>query len=129
MSKLSEAELIDLVENRYFASVDGKNLEGTLDAFAADATLRVETAKVEHVGHDAIGRMFGDFMGATAKIYHGDFSHVVDAEKQLIASQFVARNNYDDGREVEMNNCNFFAVEDGRFAHVTVYMSDENPLV
>ena len=87
MSKASEAELIDLVENRYFASVDGKNLDGTLDCFAPDATLRVETAKVEHAGHDAIGRMFDEFMGVTKTIYHGGFSHV------------------------------------------TVYMSDENPLV
>lgn len=129
MSKLSDAELVDLVENRYFKSVDGKDVEGTLACFAPDATLRVETAKVEHKGHDAIGRMFSDFMDVTKTIYHGEYSHVIDVDKQLIASQFVARNNYDDGREVEMNNCNFFVVEDGRFAHVTVYMSDENPLV
>ena len=129
MSNLSEAELIDLVENRYFVSVDGKQLDATVDCFAPDATLRVETAKVEHVGHDAIRRMFDDFMGSTKIIYHGGYNHVVDVDKQLIASQFTARNDYDDGSQVEMNNCNFFVVEDGRFAHVTVYMSDENPLV
>ena len=101
VSKLTEAELIDLVENQYFRSVDGKDVDGTLACFAPDATLRVETAKVEHTGHEAIGRMFGDFMSVTKVIYHGDFSHVVNADKQLIASQFVARNNYDDGRQVE----------------------------
>jgi ketosteroid isomerase-like protein len=129
VSTLSEAELVDLVENRYFASVDGKRLDETVECFAPDACLRVETAKVEHQGQDAIRRMFGDFMSSTKVIYHGEFSHVVDVEKQLIASQFVARNDYDDGSSVEMNNCNFFVVEDGRFARVTVYMSDENPLV
>ena len=40
-----------------------------------------------------------------------------------------ARNDYDDGRHVEMRNCNFFQIEDGRFKHVTIYMTDENPLV
>lgn len=127
MSKLSEAELIDLIENRYFAPVDGKRLDETVACFAAGATLRVETAKIEHVGHDAIRRMFGDFMGTTKTIYHGEYSHVIDVERQLIASQFVARNDYDDGRQIEMHNCNFFVVEDGRFKHVTVYMSAENP--
>lgn len=129
MSKLSAAELIDLVENRYFHNVDNKNLDNAVDCFTQDATLRVETAKVEHVGHDAIRRMFGDFMTDTPTIYHGDFSHVVDVENQLIASQFVAQNNYDDGSEVRMRNSNFFVVDDGRFARVTIYMSDENPLV
>ena len=129
VSKLSAAELIDLVENRYFHNVDNKNLEPTVDCFSEDAKIRVETAKVEHVGRDAIRHMFGDFMHATPTIYHGGFSHVVDVENQLIASQFLAKNNYDDGSEVKMNNCNFFVVEDGRFARVTVYMSDENPLV
>lgn len=130
MTKLSEAELIDLVENKYFGNVDGKNLEPALDCFADDATLTVQTAGVTHHGRDTeIRRMFSDFMGATPVIYHGDFSHVVDVDNQRIASQFVARNRYDDGRTVEMHNCNFFAVEDGRFKTVTIYMSGENPLV
>jgi len=129
MSKLSAAQLIDLVENKYFHNVDNKNLEPAVACFTDDATLRVETAKVEHVGQEAIRRMFGDFMKDTPKIYHGNFSHVVDVDNQLIASQFVARNNYDDGTEVEMNNSNFFVIRDGQFAHVTIYMSDANPLV
>ena len=127
--KLSAAELIDLVENRYFHNVDNKNLEPTVDCFSEDGQLRVETAKIEHVGHDAIRRMFDDFMRDTPTIYHGAFSHVVDVENQLVASQFLAKNNYANGSEVRMNNCNVFVIEDGRFARVTVYMSDENPLV
>ncbi|MEZ5102793.1 MAG: nuclear transport factor 2 family protein [Thermoleophilia bacterium] len=129
MSRLSRDELIDLVENRYFANVDGKNLEPTVDCFAEDATMRIQTAGVTHTGHDGIRRMFGDFMAVTPVIYHGDFTHVVDEERQTIASQFVARNDYDGGRFVEMRNCNFFEVEDGRFSRVTIYMSDESPLV
>ena len=129
MSKLNEQELIDLVVDKYFRCVDNKKLQGTLDCFADDAVLRVESAKVEHQGHDGIGRMFGDFMEATPSIYHGDFTHVVDVENQNIASEFVAINNYDDGKRVEMRNCNFFKVENGVFKHVTVYMTDDNPLV
>jgi hypothetical protein len=68
-------------------------------------------------------------MGDIKTIYHGDFTHVVDAENQKVATQFVARNDYDDGRHVEMRNCNFFELEDGLFKRVTIYMSGENPLV
>lgn len=126
---LSREELIALVENAYFSNVDNKNLEPALACFAEDAELRIQSARVSHTGHDQIRRMFRDFMAATGTIYHGDFSHVVDVENQWIASQFVARNDYDDGRHVEMRNCNFFKVEDGRFRRVTIYMTDENPLV
>ena len=97
--------------------------------FAPDAELRIQSAHVSHTGHNEIRRMFNDFMGATKVIYHGDFSHVVDVEHQWIASQFVAKNDYDDGRHVAMRNCNFFQVEDGVFKNVTIYMTDENPLV
>ena len=126
---LDREELIALVENAYFANVDGKNLESAVACFAEDAELRIQSAHVSHVGHDQIRRMFRDFMAGTRIIYHGDFSHVVDVENQWIASQFVARNDYDDGRHVEMRNCNFFQIEDDRFKRVTIYMTDENPLV
>ena len=126
---LNRAELIALVEDAYFSNVDSKSLESALACFAEDAELRIQSAHVSHVGHDQIRRMFRDFMGATKIIYHGNFSHVVDVDNQWIASQFVARNDYDDGGQVEMRNCNFFQVEDGRFKRVTIYMTDENPLV
>lgn len=129
MTKLTAAEMIDLVEKSYFHNVDNKNLDAAIDCFAKDAELTVQTAHVTHNGHEAIRRMFGDFMRDTPVIYHGDYSHVVDVDNQLIASQFLARNNLADGSEVAMRNCNFFAVKDGRFAKVTIYMSGDNPLV
>ena len=126
---LDRKALIALVEDRYFFNVDNKNVEPAVACFAEDAELRVQSAHVGHTGHGQIRRMFKDFMASTKTIYHGDFSHVVDVDNQWIASQFVARNDYDDGRRVEMRNCNFFQVEDGRFKRVTIYMTDENPLV
>ncbi|MFK7967531.1 MAG: nuclear transport factor 2 family protein [Burkholderiaceae bacterium] len=125
---LNRQELIDLVVNKYFSNVDGKNHQLVLDCFAEDAVLRVQSADVEHHGHEGIGRMFSDFMN-TPTIHHGDFTHIVDVEAQTIASQFVAINTYDDGGRVEMRNCNFFDVENGLFKRVTIYMTDENPLV
>ena len=126
---LSREELIALVENAYFLNVDNKNVEATVACFAEDAELRIQSAHVSHIGHDQIRRMFQDFAGATKIIYHGDYTHVVDVEHQWIASQFLARNDYDDGGHVEMRNCNFFQVENGLFKRVTIYMTGENPLV
>ena len=127
-SKLNRQQLIDLVVKKYFANVDAKNQQSVLDCFAEDAVLRVQSAKIEHHGHEGIGRMFSDFMN-TPSIHHGDFTHIVDVEAQTIASQFVAINTYDDGQRVEMRNCNFFTLENGLFKRVTIYMTGQNPLV
>jgi len=129
MTTLSRAQLVDLVENRYFGNVDAKRLEPALACFRPDATLGIQTAGVFHTGEAAIRRMFTDFFAATQTIYHGDYSHIVDVETQSIASQFVARNTYADGRTAEMRNCNFFVLRDGKFQRVAIYMSGANPLV
>ena len=129
MTILTTKQMISLVEDSYFYNVDNKNLDATLKCFAEDAELTVHTAHVAHRGHDEIRRMFGDFMRETPVIYHGDYSHVTDIDNQVIASQFLARNNLADGSEVSMRNCNFFVLREGLFAKVTIYMSGENPLV
>lgn len=129
MTKMTADQLIDLVENRYFGNVDGKNLDDAVACFAPDGWLKIQSADVTHEGRDNIRRMFTDFMASTKVIYHGDFSHVVDVENQCIASQFLARNQYDDKPQVEMRNANFFVVENGVFTKVTIYMTDVSPLV
>ncbi len=61
---LSRAELIDLAINRYFASVDAKNLDAALACFHDEALFCVQTAFTRHSGKAAIGRMFEDFFGS-----------------------------------------------------------------
>ena len=129
MTKLTAEQIIELVEASYFYNVDNKNLDDVIACFTEDAELTVQTAHVTHRGHYEIRRMFGDFMRDTPVIYHGDYSHVVDVDNQLIASQLIARNELADGSEIAMRNCNFFVLRDGRFGKVTIYMSGENPLV
>ena len=129
MKKLSTEEMIALVERSYFYNVDNKHLEPTISCFTEDAELIVQTASVSHNGKGEIRRMLRDFMRDNEVIYHGDFSHVVDVDNQLIASQFLARIERSDGSEVSMRNCNFFVLQNGRFSKVTIYMSGENPLV
>ena len=97
MAKLTAEQIIELVEASYFYNVDNKNLDDVIACFTEDEELTVQTAHVTHRGHDEIRRMFGDFMRDTPVIYHGDYSHVVDVDNQLIASQFIARNELADG--------------------------------
>jgi len=129
MKNLSTEEMIALVERSYFYNVDNKQLEATVSCFTEGAELIVQTAGVSHNGQGEIRRMLRDFMRDNAVIYHGEFSHVVDVDNQLIASQFLARIERYDGSEVSMRNCNFFVVKNGQFSKVTIYMSGENPLV
>ena len=130
MRKLSAAEITDLVERHYFHNVDNKNLDLVLKCFAEDSVLRVKTADVTHRGRDGeIRRMFANLMKDTEIIYHGEFRHTVDVENQKIASEFLVRNDYDDGSHVDKRNCNFFEIQNGLFKDVSVYMTGENTLV
>ena len=125
---MTKSEMIDLVE-RYFAAVDAQDVEGTLATCAADCRITVETAGVEHQGRDTeIRAMFEGLFERFESVWHGDFHHVVDEQAGTIASQFLVRNLATDGARQEKHNCNFFRVEDGRLAAISVYMSGANTL-
>lgn len=125
---MTKQEMIALVE-RYFAAVDAKDLDGTLDTCAADCCITVETAGVQHCGRDGeIREMFARLFERFETIWHGDFDHVADEQEGTIASQFLVRNLDNDGTRQEKQNCNFFRVEDGRFVAISVYMSGQNTL-
>jgi ketosteroid isomerase-like protein len=125
---MNKTEMIELVE-RYFAAVDAKDLEGTLSTCTPDCRITVETAGVTHSGRDdAIRTMFEGLFARFETLWHGDFGHVVDEEAGTIASQFTVRNLAPDGERQEKYNCNFFRVEDGRLAAISVYMMGPNTL-
>ena len=125
---MTKPEMIALVE-RYFAAVDAKDLEGTLAVCAPECCITVESAGVAHRGRDdAIRAMFEGLFERFETIWHGDFHHVADEETGTIASQFLVRNLAHDGARQEKHNSNFFRVENGQFAAISVYMSGVNTL-
>ena len=126
---LSRAELIDLALNRYFASVDAKNLEAVLDCFHDEALFTVQTEFTRHAGKGAIRRMFIDFMGAYETIVHKDFTCTVDEVNGRIAASFEAVLTSADGSSVSFFNTNFWRIRDGKFQEVYVYFSGQNVLV
>ncbi len=117
-------QLVDLVE-RYFAALDDGDLETVLDSYTEHAVFTIQSAHSPHAGRDeGIRSMYVDYISSYAKIRHVHFRHVVDVENQRIASQFRAEMVGHDGTETVLTSSNFFYVEDERFSHVYVYMSD-----
>ena len=75
---LTRTELIDLATQKYFASVDAKDIEATLACFHDEALFCVQTAFTRHSGKAELRRMFEDFFGAWQTIVHRDFTCTVD---------------------------------------------------
>jgi ketosteroid isomerase-like protein len=126
---LNREQLIDLAVNRYFANVDAKNMDATLDCFNDEALFCVQTAFTRHSGKAEIRRMFEDFFGGYDIIVHKDFTCTVDEKNGRIAACFEAVLTAPDGSVTRLFNTNFWRVRDGRFQEVYVYMSGANPLV
>lgn len=118
-------EYIDIVENRYFANVDLRNLAAVLECFHEDAMFTVQSAFSTHEGRDeGIRRMFENlFEEYEPKILHRDFTHVVDSDNCCCATQFEVENTSREGEEVRLSNCNFFYFKGDKISEVYVYMS------
>jgi len=122
--------LVDMVVNKYFANVDAKRLQPTLDCFVPDVEFTIQSAFHKHNGRDTgVKQMFETLFSAyPKKIWHGNFRHIVDVENGHIASQFDVDLIDKDGNQTLLSNCNFFWLENGKFKKVYVYMSGENVL-
>jgi ketosteroid isomerase-like protein len=121
---------VQMVEEKYFANVDRKDLAATLDCFCEDAVFTIQSAFTTHEGRDrGVKRMFETFFENYTSGAHKDFRHVVDVEHERCASQFNVELVTADGAQTKLSNCNFFYFENGKFKRVFVYMSGENVLV
>jgi ketosteroid isomerase-like protein len=123
----SSGDLVALVE-RYFAAVDGKDMDGVLACFVPDVVFTISTFDTVYRGRDTEVRgMFERLFGRYALIRHHDFDHVA-APPLRIASRFQVLNRSAAGQVWTKSNCNFFRLRDGLFDDVQVYMSGDNAL-
>lgn len=119
--------LVALAEH-YFAAVDRMDLDATLACFVPDARFTIATFDTVYEGRDGgIRAMFERLNTRYARVWHGDFDHVVQAPDR-IASRFRVENRTFDGQTLVKNNCNFFALRGDLFSEVFVYMSGDNSL-
>lgn len=127
MTPLDAEGLRALVE-RYFSAVDRMDVDATLACFTPDAHFCIANHGVSYHGHEALRGMYERLNGRYAKVWHGDFDHVLDVPAQRAASRFRVENTTREGAVLHKNNCNFFRVDGGKFVEVFVYMSGENSL-
>ncbi len=119
--------LIDRVE-AYFAAVDQKDLGATLSFFTVDAVFTIATYNTVYRGRDIeIAGMFERLFARYARIWHGEFHHVLQVPDR-IATRFNVENQHPDQPVVHKNNCNFFRTRGNLFDEVFVYMSGDNAL-
>lgn len=127
---LNKDQLIDLVENQYFAQMDQKRLDETLACLASDCVWRIYPAEITLSGRD--GEIRGAFEDAMAKyptMWHGDFDWIVDEAAQRVCATFDVRLVDTDGQETTMSNAKIFRVVDGKFAELDLYFSSAAPIV
>ncbi|HEX5644637.1 MAG TPA: nuclear transport factor 2 family protein [Erythrobacter sp.] len=129
---LDRAGLIEFATRKYFANVDAKNMEATLDCFHDEALFCVQTAFTRHAGKGEIRRMFEDFFAAYETIIHRDFTCTVDEANGRIAACFTAELHDAAGNVTLLYNTNFWRLRPGadgpKFQEVYVYMSGANVL-
>ncbi|QUL36944.1 nuclear transport factor 2 family protein [Erythrobacter sp. JK5] len=129
---LGRAQLIEFATKAYFANVDAKDMEATLDCFHDEALFCVQTDFTRHSGKDEIRRMFEDFFAAYETIIHRDFICTVDEANGRISACFVAELHDSQGQVTLLHNTNFWRLRPGddgpKFQEVYVYMSGANVL-
>ncbi len=127
--QLDRDALVDLAINRYFGSVDKKDLEATLDCFNDGALLCTQTSFARHAGKEQIRRMFVDLFKEWKTLEHKDFVCTVDELNGRITASFIAQLADAKGNVTVLRNTNFWRVRDKKFQEVYVYMSGANVLV
>lgn len=114
---------------RYFAAVDRMDLDGALACFVPDARFTIATYDTTYSGRDTeVRQMFERLFARYARVWHGDFDHVVQAPTR-IASRFRVENTTFAGQLLVKHNCNFFRLRGDLFDEVFVYMSGDNSLM
>lgn len=124
---MDRQDQIDLV-TRYFAAVDGEDMDGLLGTLTPDCVFTVETHGVRLEGHAAISGMFRRLWDSHAAVLHHRFTFAPDPEGGRIAARFTVDNTEHDGSQTLKSNCNFFEIDGGLFTAVAVYMTGANTL-
>lgn len=125
-------EALTALVERYFAAVDRMDVPATLACLAPDAAFTIATFDTTYCGRDTeIRGMFERLNTRYARVWHGQFDHVL-MPPHRVASRFRVENTLHDGSLQVKNNCNFFRARgDGPqavFDEVVVYMSGVNSL-
>ena len=125
---LTHDELETRAVDGYFGSVNRRDTETLLGHLAPGCVMHVVSAGIRYEGKQAIVDHFDEFLEEYPEIAFADFQPTADEPCQKVAVRFTITLTDRAGEETVMTNCNFFDLDDeGRFAHVAIYMSDLPP--
>ena len=129
-------EYIDLVERAYFGSVVRGDIDAALACFTPDATVTIRHGdaqpRVFHAdgeGDDALSAFLGHLL-ANYEPEFTDFVHYVDTGDERCACRFTVRlsphadSAYASAGVQELQNCNFFDLEDGKISAMLIYYTN-----
>jgi len=119
--------LIDRIES-YYAAVDDLDPDPIVGHFTANATMVIATGDVRHVGREAIRGTYERRKNSVDQSFHGDFTHVVDAENSRAATRLAVRRTSKGGESIEMDCIALFTFEGELIKHIVIWMSGENSL-
>lgn len=130
MNNLTNKELLDICIKDYFENVDKKNIQEILSTMHHDAIIEIKTDNLIHSGRDSeIKNMLNGYFEAYPKLWHGNFSPVVDVLRQIVVLQFNWSIVNKKKEEDSGSNVNIFKFKEGKIAHIIIYMSTkDNPL-
>ena len=84
-----DAPALQALVERYFAAVDRMDVAATLACFAPHARFGIANHGVHYQGRDGELRgMYERLNARYARVWHGDFDHVIDVPRQRVASRF-----------------------------------------
>jgi ketosteroid isomerase-like protein len=134
---LDRAQLIDLVENRYFGNVSREDVAAVAACFTADAEVVIRhgdaPTRVMKAAPRAGEQDMREFWRHLNANYHASFDrfeHFIDVEAQRCAATFVVTlapkpgSAYAARGTLTLLNCNFFWLENGRIARMIVYYAN-----
>ena len=119
--------LIARIES-YYDAVDRLDTEAIVTHFTPDAVMEVPTGGVRHAGFEAIRATYDRRAAEVEKSFHGDFTHVIDAEEGRGTTRLTARRTVTGGQTIEMDCIALFAFEGEFIKNIVIWMSGENSL-
>lgn len=127
---LTRAQMIETIEQQYFAAMDRKDMAGTLAPLAAECIFTIYPAGTRLEGRDSgIRQAFATAFEEYETLWHGNFNWVVDEGAQRVAAWFDVRLVRPDGSAIEMNNGKFFHFRDGKLSRLDLYLSTTETVV
>ncbi len=129
MVTLRAGQIMNMVEHSYFSNLDHRRPETVLDCFATDAVLTVQPPRAVHTGRDrGIKEFVLSLLTRHQSISHSDLDHVIDVERQRIASRFMLRLVDTNGREIATEGCAMIVFANGKFKTLALFLGTADAL-